>query len=143
MVYKRGKELYVADALKCSQCCIVAPPPANETESYEVMTVDVLSSSRLEELRQETLTDPTCMSVTDIILKGWPVSSKRLPHDGKPYYAMRDEITSDRGLLLRGQRFIIPHSLQQYYLQELHQGHPGVEATKHQISPGEMCSFWG
>lgn len=33
-------------------------------------------------------------------------------------------------MLLRGQRLIIPRSLQRYYVKQLHQGHPGLEATK-------------
>lgn len=103
------------------------------------MTVDVLSSWRIEELRQETLTDHTCRSLSDIIVNGWPASSEGLPHDVKRYCAMRNELTSDNGLLLWGQRFIIPHALQQYYLQQLHQGHPGIEATKRRA---KEALFW-
>ena len=52
---------------------------------------------------------------------------------------MREELTSDSGLLLRGRRFIIPHSLQHYYMQQLHQGHPGLEATKRRA---RETMFW-
>lgn len=92
--------------------------------------MDVLFSRRMEELRQEMLNDPTCKDLADIISEGWPPSSKGLPQALKPYCAMKEELTTDNGLLLRGQRFIVPHSLQQFYLKQLHQGHPGVEATK-------------
>lgn len=40
------------------------------------------------------------------------------------------ELITDNGFLLRGQRFITPHSLQCYCMQLLHQCHPGLEATK-------------
>lgn len=50
------------------------------------------------------------------------------PHHLRPFYAMREELTTDSGLLLRGPRFIIPHSLQRYYVRQLHHGHPGLEA---------------
>ncbi len=52
---------------------------------------------------------------------------------------MREELTTNSGLLLRGQRFIIPHYLQRYYLKQLHQGHPGLEATKRRA---RETMFW-
>lgn len=70
---------------------------------------------------------------------GWPDSSKKLPSDLRPFYAIRDELTLDNGLVLRGQRFVIPHSLQHYYAKQLHQGHPGLEATKRRA---RETMFW-
>jgi len=43
---------------------------------------------------------------------------------------MKEELTVEDGLLLRGQRLIIPAALQTFYVGQLHQGHPGIEATK-------------
>ena len=57
----------------------------------------------------------------------------------RPLYAMREELTSDSGLLLRGRRFIIPHSLQRNNMQQLHQGHPGLDATKRRA---RETMFW-
>ncbi len=89
-----------------------------------MMTVEVLSSRRIQELRQETQADLVCRRLYEVVAVGWPDSSKKLPHDLRQFYAIRDELTVDNGLLFRGQRFVIPHSLQHYYIRQLHQGHP-------------------
>ncbi len=53
--------------------------------------------------------------------------------------AISDELTVDNGLLLRCQPFVIPHSLQHYYIRQLHQGHLGLEATKRRA---REIMFW-
>ncbi len=79
------------------------------------MTVEVLSSRRIEELRQETQADHLCRRLSEVVAVGWSNSSKKLPHDLRQFYAIRDKLTVDNGLLLRGQRFVILHSLKHYY----------------------------
>lgn len=128
VIYKRGRELYVAVALSCAH--LPSTDHAEEMEEYEVMVVDVLSSHRVEELKCEMLADPVCRRLSEVVAAGWPDTYREVPRDLRPFYAMREELTTDSGLLLRGQRFIIPHSLQRYYMQQLHQGQPGLEATK-------------
>ena len=34
-------------------------------------------------------------------------------------------------IIMRGHRFIIPKSLQTYYVEQLHKGHQGIKAVKH------------
>lgn len=94
----------------------ICPPLTDTAKDYDVMTVEVLSSSRLEELRRETLADTICQYLTEVITAGWPDSSKKLPHSLRQFYSMRDELTTDNGLVLRGLRFISPHSLHHYYV---------------------------
>ena len=137
VIYKRGRELYVADAL--SRAHLPSTDQAEDMEEYEVMVVDVLSSHRVEELKRETLADPLCRRLAEVVAADWPDAFREVPRDLRPFYAMREELTSDSGLLLRGRRFVIPHSLQHYYMQQLHQGHPGLEATKRRA---RETMFW-
>ena len=118
----------LSDAL--SRAHLPSTDHAEEMEEYEVMVVGVLSSHRVKELKCETLADPVCWRLSVVVAAGWPDTYREVPRDLRPFYAMREELTNDSGLLLRGQRFIIPHSLQRYYMQQLHQGHPGLKATK-------------
>lgn len=98
-----------------------------------------MSSRRIEELRHSTQADAVCKRLMDTILAGWPDSYKEVPHDIRSFYAMRDELTVDDGLILRGQTYVIPHSLQKYYLTQLHQGHPGIQSTKRRA---HETMFW-
>jgi len=138
VIYKRGRELYVADALSRAHLHTTDSPET--IEDYDVLALEgVLSSRRIEELRQNTQTDAVCKRLADTIFTGWPDSYKDVPHDIRPFYAMRDELTVDDGLILRGQRYVIPHSLQKHYLTQLHQGHPGIQSTKRRA---RETMFW-
>ena len=37
-------------------------------------------------------------------------------------------------IIMRGHRFMILKSLQTYYVEQLHKGHPGIKATKQRAS---------
>jgi len=43
---------------------------------------------------------------------------------------VKDELTIYNGLLLCGNRIVVPSSLQQEILQKLHEGHPGIVKTQ-------------
>lgn len=52
---------------------------------------------------------------------------------------MRDRLIVDDGLIMHGQRYVLPHSLQKHYLTQLHQGHPGLQSTKRRA---RETMFW-
>ncbi len=128
VIFKRGKELFVADAL--SRAHLSTSDPQLTDDLLEVMTVQVLSSHRIDEIRAAVQKDVTCQQLADMIRNGWPATSKDLPYSLRPFFSMRDELTIQDDLLLRGERFIVPPVLQKCYVSQLHQGHPGIAATK-------------
>ena len=114
-----------ADALSRLPCN--NPPLKEEAELYffsglEELPVDAKDISR------ETRRDPVLARVLNYTLTGWPnyVSSEEL----KPYFTRRHELTADQGCVLWGMRVIIPPSLRNRLLEELHEEHPGVVAMK-------------
>lgn len=63
-------------------------------------------------------------------------------HASTPYsciFPYRDELATEDGIVLKGHRAVIPHSLQQEYINILHRGHPGMELTKYRA---RMTVFW-
>ena len=65
-VYKPGKELYIADTLSC------AYQQADESDynEYEVMNIEVLYNTRLDELKNETKNYNTsrCLETIDVCI---------------------------------------------------------------------------
>lgn len=118
----------MADALSRAHLPESEPPLTDDL--LEVMTVQVLSSRRTDELRNAVKSDITCQQLSEVIVHGWPSTSKELPQQLRPFFSMKEELTLEDGLLLRGQRLMIPAALQKFYVGQLHQGHPGIEATK-------------
>ena len=45
------------------------------------------------------------------------------------YFHVRDELTVQEGVILRGERIVIPKSLRKEILEDLHTAHQGVEST--------------
>ncbi|XP_046380438.1 uncharacterized protein K02A2.6-like [Haliotis rufescens] len=75
-----------------------------------------------------------------MIVEGWPSTFKEIPGPIRPYWCYRDELSvEDAGLILKGERVIIPQEMQHEVLQKIHAGHQG--ATKCKLR-ARSCVFW-
>ena len=126
-LYKKGNELYLADTL--SRAYPVEDPEEMEFE-YDVMTVLSISPERMTELQQQTLSDPSMQKLARFIKEGWPEHERSVPPDMKAFFPFRDELVIENDIILKGQRAVVPVSLQSSYISILHKGHMGVERTK-------------
>ncbi|KAL0151738.1 hypothetical protein M9458_052964, partial [Cirrhinus mrigala] len=121
--------MYLADTLSCAPTKNTEIQVSEKTE-FEVVSVERISSSRLVELKEQTATDPTLQQLCRIIHQGWPDGQAKLPLQLRQYYPYRDELATKDGIVMKGQKAVIPKSLQKEYTTILHRGHPGVESTK-------------
>ena len=95
--------------------------------------------------------------MNEIIQAGWPEKKNGFDPALVHYFHVRDELTVEEGVVLRGERIVIPKSLRKETLEELHTAHQGVESTwrrahesiywphmnrdiKEHISRCEMCT---
>lgn len=129
LTYKKGKHLYLADTLSRAPRRNVCPQE-EEQNGFEVMTVQLISPRRLEELREHTVADTTLQALTCFIQNGWPRRTCSVPEDVKPFFSFRDELSIEGDIIMRGNRAVIPTSLHPEYMTILHKGHPGMESTK-------------
>ena len=73
-------------------------------------------------------------------MEGWPSKCSDLPTILKPYWTIKDYISIDDGILLKGQQIIIPDSLKTDILSQLHNfSHQGIEKTR---SLARKCVYW-
>ena len=135
-VYKKGAELYLADALSRAY---ISDPDEEETLNYEVMSLLSVSEERRSELQQSTATDPEMQTLKRMITNGWPEFHKSVPINVRAYFALRDELIIDDGVILRGERLVIPKSLRAKYIDRVHKGHPGNHRTKERAKD---IMFW-
>ncbi|XP_033646576.1 uncharacterized protein LOC117305808 [Asterias rubens] len=126
LVYKKGKELFIADTLSRAPLTTTD----NDNLDLEVMTLLPVSDTRLAQLKAATARDATMQQLTDVISRGWPSHVNNAPPEARPYFPFREELTLECGNILKGQKAIIPKSLGTEYTKLLHEGHPGIEATK-------------
>ena len=59
-----------------------------------------------------------------------PILKDELHADLKPYWSYRDELAVIDGIILKGRHIVIPNSLRQQVLGQLHTNHMGIEKKK-------------
>ena len=81
----------------------------------------------------------TIYHLKEVIYQGWPESFQECPSDIRDYWNFREDLSVEKGLVLKGHCLIIPHSLRQSMLSLVHQGHLG---TKKCLLRAKDCLFW-
>ena len=101
-------------------------------DSQPTINIDLVNFGvrKQEELQTETPRDPILRQVWQTIITGWPDSMKELPTDIRPYWAFRDELGISNSTVFKGRQVLIPEALRPDVLQQLHQGHMGIERTR-------------
>ncbi|XP_042345404.1 uncharacterized protein K02A2.6-like [Plectropomus leopardus] len=129
--YMPGKTLTVADTLSRQ------PLPAIQSEISE-LTCDVsvfedaahtawpVSPSKLEQIKQETSTDYDLQVVSRLVTQGWPKHVRSVPVQAKAYHQWGNSLSTSKGLVLYGDRIVVPHSMRGDILHCLHDGHQGI-----------------
>ena len=79
---------------------------------------------------QETSKDKELQSLKHYISTGWPSKRSQIPVFLHPYWNFRDELTVESGILMKNSKVLIPETLKQKYLKQIHQGHQGIEACR-------------
>ena len=64
------------------------------------------------------------------IIAGWHDTKDKLHADLRPYWSYWDELMVIDGIILKGRHIVIPNSLRQQVLSQLHTNHMGIEKTK-------------
>ena len=107
---------------------LVEQGSAREIPGLDVSIAQVLKMepTRLESLQEDTKADPTLAELTDLILTGWPNSMQDIPEHLHPYWCFRDELTILDGLIMKGNRVVIPTSMRSATLNRLHDAHQGL-----------------
>ena len=101
----------------------------------DILAVNFLQYSSVEErerdeVLQETSKDKELQSLKHYISTGWPAKRSQIPVSLHPYWNYRDELTVESGILMKNSKVLIPETLRQKYLIQIHQGHQGIEACR-------------
>ena len=129
-----GKDLTTADTL--SRAPVLESTPEDqllhdEACAYIQYTMQNLPATekRLSEIREEQEKDEVCKELVIYCHEGWPDKSQ-LYGVIKKYYSVAAELSVQDGILLRGSRLVIPASLQQEILKQVHEGHQGIQKCR-------------
>ena len=68
----------------------------------------------------------------ETITSGWPETKAEAPASTLPYWDVRDRLSEKYGIILKGERVLVPPSMRKEMLERIHQlqGHMGIEKSK-------------
>ena len=128
--YAPGKTMVVSDALSRAYLKDRSSPELEESNLihhvHSILDSLPITTARLTQLQKETASDPVLQQLKQFTLTGWP-QRKQQSNRTMP---LRGEISHNEGLLLKGQRIIIPASLRPTMKEIIHHGHNGIARCK-------------
>lgn len=138
VTYKPGKELLLADALSRFPSKVQLQ---EETEQFEVNAVSFLpiADDQLRSIRESTKNDALMSQLLCYTKTDWPETRLQVPDALRAFWAYRDELHTEDGLLLRSNKLIIPPAKRREVLHLLHAAHGGQEKMK---ARARQVMFW-
>ena len=132
--YKPGKQMMLADAM--------SRQPSSESTQIDLdiqVSFVQFSTQKLQSIREASHADDELCALRAVIVDGWPDSQRHLAAPLRPYWSCRDELAVEDGLIMKGDRLVIPLSLQAEVLSKLHEAHQGIEKTRLRA---RSCVYW-
>ena len=87
-----------------------------------------LKDADIQQIKQASLSDPTFVTLREVIRNGWPLNKKEVPERVQAYFDVRDELTIQQELIFKGQRLVVPVSMRRNMMITVHSTHIGIES---------------
>ena len=104
-----------------------------------VSTLAAVQAVTWHDVQEATTSDPIMMSLQNTIVDGFPSSRCELPEELHSYFPFRDHLSIVDGVVMYGDRIVIPPSLRSNVLETLHSAHQG---TTSMVSRAQASVFW-
>lgn len=99
----------------------------------------MISDVQLVRFAEETKQDEILPDLQKVILSGWRETRSQVSAKLQAFWKNRDELTVGHGLVLKGQKIIVPKPLREEMLERLHEGHLGINKT---LMKARDLLFW-
>ncbi|XP_048759452.2 uncharacterized protein K02A2.6-like [Ostrea edulis] len=137
--YHKGKEMHIADTLSRAYLSDTANSQQNDIIDVNVVQHISVSPDRIKEIQHYTAMDETLQVLRKTIVEGWPESVKKIPSVLDRYTSYRNELSFTDGVVLRGDRIVIPQVLRKNMLKNIHSSHLGITGTRRRAAE---CLYW-
>ena len=127
--YRKDVEIPLADTLSR----VTLTPVEEDGIQLPIVAVNLImsnlpvSSTEIELIHEETSEDPTLTLLRHYIHMGWPIDHRMLPQELHTFWNYRKDLSMENGLFTKGARLLIPSTLMRKVLEQIHDGHLGVE----------------
>ena len=122
--YMEGSRLILADTLSR------AFPNENDV-SPRILCMNSfinMPDPRIEEVKQAMKSDDNLQLLLKTIKEGWPENKEKVPPEIREYYDIRDVLSHQDDVILKGERILIPSVLRCDMKKRLHAAHLGYDS---------------
>ena len=132
--YQPGSTIPVVDVLSRDPLSHSEP----EEETIHNLTHVHVKEKPCKEIRERS-TDEEMSKLKETIMSGWPVHKDNVPTEIRSYFPYRDELTVQDGVVIRGERLVVPKSLRTTMTMKCHAGHLGINTS---LPRARDALFW-
>ena len=133
IIYKPGPEIFIADWLSQHNHMKGKGKPIKDMDIRRDAIQSVTNIPEcisMLQIQWESTQDDHLQCLKCFIIAGWPSTKDKMHSDLNPYWFYRDKLAVIDGGVLKGRCIIMPTSLKQQVLDQLHANHIGIEKTK-------------
>ena len=91
---------------------------------------DIPECMSILQIQQASMQDDHLQCLKSFIIASWLSMKDELHNDLRLYWSYRDDLAVIDGVVIKGRWILIPTSLKQQVLDQLHTNHMGIEKTK-------------
>ncbi|KAL8580396.1 hypothetical protein ACOMHN_020873 [Nucella lapillus] len=128
-VHVPGKDMVIADTL--SQSPLSASENNVLQEDVKAFVQEIVSSwpvsdAKLNQIKGETKKDVNLAMTYEYVVSGWPEHKEDVKLAARNFFSVKNELSVCDELVLRGDRIVIPFTMQKEILERIHDGHLGI-----------------
>ena len=98
-----------------------------------------ISSREIDLICEKTSRDPTLTLLKHYIHMGWPSDHRILLQELHTFWNYREDLSMENGLVTKGARLLIPSTLQRKVMEQIHDGHLGIEKCMLKARESVFC----
>ena len=139
--YRKGMEIPLAHALSR----VTQTPVEEDGIQLPIVAVNLIisnlpvSSTEISQIHEETSRDPILTLLRCYIHIGWPSDCRILPQELHTFWDYREDLSIENRLITKGARLLIPSTLRKKVLEQIHDGHLGIEKC---MLKARESAFW-
>ena len=143
-VYCPGKTMLISDTLsrsplKTCENAIVKSESSIQQYVNLISSAWPVSDEKLTQIRALTQEDVNLKHALQYTIQGWPEYKEDVTLAAREYFGIRSELSVQEGLLIRGDRIVIPYAMRLEVLKHIHSGHLGIEKCRERA---KMSVWW-
>lgn len=135
IVYSPGKHMYIADTLSratVNKADDDAEDLYDEKVVHGLEATDALSTQTLQQLKDATAADQVLQELCKRVETGWPQKRRNMNSNLHSYWPMRHKISIQNGIVMVGDKIIIPQSFKKSHLRKAAHSSPRYPENKSQ-----------